>query len=319
MKKALITGITGQDGSYLAELLLEKGYEVHGIVKEAGKDKLWRLKNIADKINVYSGNVADEKIVEKIFSKVMPDEVYHLASVVEPRVIFEKEKDIFNTNFLGAYNLLREIKNQKPEVKLFLAGSSLMFGNVESSPQNEKTPFRPNTPYSIAKTTAFDFGVMYREVYGIFVANGILFNHESPRRDEFFLPRKITKSVGKIKAGVQDKLLLGDIQAKRDWSFAGDVVEAMWLMLQAKEADDFVVGSGELHSVQDILEISFNYAGLDWQKYVEIDESFKRSVDYVNLCADITKIKNTINWQPKVSFVKLIETMTAHDLKYFNQ
>ena len=190
MKKALITGITGQDGSYLAELLLEKGYEVHGLTRNIDEKKMWRLKNIADKINVYSGNVADEKIVEKIFSKVMPDEVYHLASVVEPRVIFEKEKDIFNTNFLGAYNLLRAVKSQKPDTRIFLAGSSLMFGKADSSPQNENTPFRPNTPYSIAKTTAFDFGVMYREVYGIFVANGILFNHESPAETNFFFQER---------------------------------------------------------------------------------------------------------------------------------
>ena len=245
----------------------------------------------------------------------MPDEVYHLASDVEPKLVFEEEGKTFNVNFLGTINLLHAIKQHKPESRLYCAGSSLMFGSVNTLPQSEETPMNPNTPYGIAKVAAHHFSKMYREAYGIFVCTGILFNHESPRRDECFLPRKITKAAARIKAGRQDKLLLGDIEVKRDWSFAGDVVESMWLMLQHDTPRDYVIGSGELHSIKELLQLAFGHVGMDWQQYVVSDPSLLRKVEYVNLCADPAKARNELGWEPKIQFRELIELMVNNDLK----
>ena len=318
MKKALITGITGQDGSYLTELLLSKGYEVHGTVKqgkEKKKEAFWRIAHVLDQITIHSCDVNNCGDVEIVFQLVMPDEVFHLASRVDARVLPDDEENVFRTNFFGTYYLLRTIKKYKEGCKLYCAGSSLMFGITDISPQNEKTPMNPTTPYGIAKTTAFHFVNMYRKTYGMFVCTGILFNHESPRRDEYFLPRKITASVARIKTGRQKKLILGNINTKRDWGYAGDVVKSMWLMLQQNKLEDYVIGTGELHSVKELLEIAFGYVGLKWDEYVVIDKSLVRKVDYTNLCADITKAKEKLKWKPKMSFQELIETMTAHDLK----
>lgn len=318
MKKAIITGITGQDGSYLAELLLEKGYEVHGIARSSldeNPDRFWRLRAIQSKLNMHVCNVMEAEQVTSMFLDVLPDEVYHLASNVEPKLVFEEDKDTFNINFLGGINFLHAIKMHKDGCRLYCAGSSLMFGAVKNSPQNEESPMNPTTPYGIAKVAAYHFVRMYRESYGVFACTGILFNHESPRRAATFLPRKITKAVARIKAGKQAKLVLGNIETKRDWSFAGDVVESMWLMLQESNPQDFVIGSGKLHSIEELLEIAFGYVGLNWQDFVIADKSLLRKVEYSNLCADATKAKNELDWIPKVGFRELIEEMVLEDLK----
>lgn len=318
MKKAIITGITGQDGSYLAELLLQKGYEVHGIEKPSNaKDsgRHWRLAEIKDNLILHQCDVTNSDQVESIFSSLMPDEVYHLASKVQPRLIFEEEKDIFDVNFLGVHNYLRAIKKYRDSCRLYCAGSSLMFGTVYAAPQNEDTPMNPTTPYGIGKVAAHHFVRMYREAYDIFACTGILFNHESPRRDEIFLPRKITKAAANIKLGRQEKLVLGDIESKRDWAYAGDVVKSMWLMLQQNSAEDYVIGSNELHSIKDLLQIAFEYLDLNWQDYVVQDSGLLRKIDYVNLCADTRKAKEKLGWEPKVGFRELIEKMVQYDLE----
>lgn len=317
-RRALITGVAGQDGSYLAELLLKKGYEVHGATRGHEKsrpDRLWRLNAIKDRLNLHVCDVVDTDQTTSLFEALLPDEVYHLASDVEPKLIFEEEGKTFNVNFLGTINLLRAIKQYKQESRIYCAGSSLMFGAVRTSPQNEETPMNPTTPYGIAKVAAYHFSRMYREAYGIFVCTGILFNHESPLRDETFLPRKITKAAASIKAGKQDKLILGNIEAKRDWSFAGDVVDSMWLMLQQDIPKDYVIGSGELHSIKELLQIAFGYVGLNWQDYVVSDPNLLRKVEYVNLCADAAKARNELGWVPRVGFRELIEQMVKEDSK----
>jgi len=318
MKKAIITGITGQDGSYLAELLLEKNYEVHGIERPSkGKDdhRLWRIFGIIDKLSLHDCDVTDSEHVESVFLSVMPDEIYHLASNVQPLVIFEEDKNTFDINFLGTFNLLHAVKKYKDNCRLYCAGSSLMFGRVHVSPQNENTPMNPTTPYGIGKVAAHHFVRMYREAYGVYACTGILFNHESPRREDIFLPRKITKAVANIKSGKQDKLLLGDIELKRDWAYAGDVVESMWLMLQQDIPDDFVIGSSELHSIKELLQIAFRLVDLNWQDYVVLDSGLLRNIEYVNLCADSRKAREKLGWTPKVHFKELVELMVQNDLE----
>lgn len=318
MKKALITGIVGQDGSYLAELLLEKDYEVHGTERPLnGKDngRLWRISDIIDKVRLHDCDVTNSAQVESVFLSVMPDEVYHLASKVQPRLVFEEEKNIFDVNFLGVFNFLRAIKRYKDGCRLYCAGSSLMFGPARVSPQNEDTPMNPTTPYGIGKVAAHHFVRMYREAYGIYACTGILFNHESPKRDEIFLPRKITKAAANIKVGKQKKLLLGDIDSERDWAYAGDVVESMWLMLQQENPEDYVIGTSELHSVKELLEIAFRFLDLNWQDYVVLDPGLLRKIDYVNLCADTRKAREKLGWMPKVHFRELVELMVQNDFE----
>ena len=316
MKKALITGIAGQDGSYLAEFLISKGYKVHGIQnpsKIVDGERPWRLLGIIDAIALHKCDVTDSMQVDSIFKSVMPDETYHLASDVQPRLIFEEERKTFDVNFLGTLNFLHAIKKYNHKSKLYCAGSSLMFGEVTSSPQNESTPMNPTTPYGIGKVAAYHFAKMYRQVYGVFACTGILYNHESPRRDEVFLPRKITKAAANIKLGNQKELLLGDIKVKRDWTYAGDVVESMWLMLQQGAADDFVIGSNMLHSIEDLLEVSFGYLELNWKDYVVFDSNLLRNVEYMNLCSDTTKARVNLKWSPKIGFDNLIESMVKND------
>jgi GDPmannose 4,6-dehydratase len=317
-KKALITGIVGQDGSYLTELLLKKNYEVHGIVsyaQNANPDKRWRINGLETQIKLHECDLIDAGDIDNIVAVVLPDEIYHLASNVDPKVIFEEEIATFNINFWITINLLRAVKKFKHDSKIYCAGSSLMFGDVQECPQSEQTTMNPTTPYGIAKVAAFQFVRMYREAYGIFACTGILFNHESPRRDEKFLPRKISKAVAKIKFGKQNLLTLGDIEIKRDWSFAGDVVESMWLMLQARKPSDYVIGSGELHSIREILQIAFSYVGLDWQKHVIKDESLIRKIEYVNLCANPQRARTELHWKPRVGFRELIIEMVREDMK----
>jgi GDPmannose 4,6-dehydratase len=317
-KLALITGIAGQDGSYLAEFLLDKNYEVHGVIADyhyQDRSRLWRLKSLEGRIRLHVIDVLNFQQTENCISKLRPDEIYHLASNVEPRVIFEDEINTYNINFTGTINLLRAIHKTRVNSKLYCAGSSLMFGKVTESPQNEDSSMNPTTPYGIAKVAALHFIRMYREAYGVFACMGILYNHESPRRDDRFLPRKITKAVASIKAGKQSTLELGNINIQRDWSFAGDVIESMWLMLQAEKPRDYVVGSGVLHSIEELLAVAFGAVGLDWRKYVVMNDKFFRNIDYENLCADISKAKMELNWSPRVNFEQLILNMVEADMK----
>jgi GDPmannose 4,6-dehydratase len=308
-KKAIITGIAGQDGSYLAEFLIKKNYQIFGVVKPEqilNQDKLWRIKNIKNDIEILSFDLNDKNQLVEQFCKIRPDEIYHLASNVNTNTVFEDEINIINSNLWGSISLLRVIKEYKKDCRFYCAGSSLMFGEVTETPQNEQTRFNPTTPYGIAKVATYHYLKMYREVYEIFACMGILFNHESPRRDINFLPKKIVKAVAEIKFGSNQKLALGDIEIKRDWSFAGDVVESMWLMLQRDKPSDYVIGSGELHSIREILEIAFGYVNLDWKKYVVKDEKYIRKVEYLNLCADSKKALTELGWQSKIIFKNLI-------------
>ena len=317
-KLALITGIAGQDGSYLAEFLLSKNYEVHGVITDyqnQDEAKLWRLKDLSADIKLHMFDVLSAQQVESFIAELRPSEIYHLASNVEPRVIFEDEINTFNINFTGTVNLLRAIQKAQTNSKLYCAGSSLMFGRTLESPQNEDTRMSPTTPYGIAKVAALHFIQMYREAYGIFACMGILFNHESPRRDERFLPRKITKAVAHIKHGKQSILELGDLDMQRDWSFAGDVIESMWLMLQAEQPRDYVIGSGALHSIKDLLSIAFGAVGLDWRDYVVVNDKLFRKIEYGNLCADIKRANIELNWRPKLNFEQLIMKMVEVDMK----
>lgn len=317
-KIALITGIAGQDGSYLAEFLLHKNYEIHGVItnyQSQDETKLWRLKGLEGHLKLHIVDILNVQQVESFVADLRPEEIYHLASNVDPRVIFNDEINTFNINFTGTVNLLRSIHKANTRSKLYCAGSSLMFGEILTSPQNEDSRMNPTTPYGIAKVAAFHFIRMYREAYGLFACMGILFNHESPRRDERFLPRKITKAVALIKSGKQSILELGDLDIKRDWSYAGDVIESMWLMLQAQNPRDYVIGSGVQHSIKDLLSIAFSAVGLDWKNHVVVSDKFFRKIEYGNLCADNKRAKIELNWEPKVNFEELIIKMVQSDLK----
>lgn len=316
MRTALITGISGQDGIYLSELLAEKKYLIHGIVNPLSPDKKTSSveKNLFQSITIHKCDICDFNSIEKIICEVKPDEIYHLASSVEPLVINNEEISIFDVNFIPGVNILNIVKIHLPKTKVYLAGSSLMFGHTTELSQSEETPMRPTTPYGIAKVALFNFMNMYRHVYDLHICMGILYNHESPRRNQKFLPKKITKAVAKIKAGKQSELILGDILISRDWSFAGDIVKSMWLMLQSEDPNDYVVGSGVLHSPKDILNIAFREAGLDWHQYVKFDNKFYRSVEYTNLCADISKINKELNWSPSMKFEDLIILMVREDM-----
>ncbi|MEW6408117.1 MAG: GDP-mannose 4,6-dehydratase [Patescibacteria group bacterium] len=313
MKKALITGITGQDGSYLAEFLIKKGYEVHGIIFRK-TDNSWRIEDIKEKVKVYECDVKNEEKIIELVKTIMPDEIYHLASRVDTRIVFEDEEDILKTNFESIHFFLRAIKLYSGKSKFFLAGSSLMFGDAKESPQNENTALNPNNPYGIAKTAGFYLVKMYRDNYGIFACTGILYNHESPRRDLKFLPRKVTSAAAKIKLGKEKELILGNIEAKRDWGFAGDYIEAMWLMLQANKPDDYVIGTGEIHTVKDILDVAFKEVGLEWDKYVVVSNEFFKEEGGQPLVADISKIKKELGWWPKTPFKEMIKAMVQNDL-----
>ena len=306
----------GQDGSYLADLLLSKNYEVHGIVSNVKNiEGLARINHIIDRVHLHEGRVEDTEKIKTIFKTVMPDEVYHLASRVEPRLLFAEEQNIFEVNFLGGFNLLQAVVEFKKDCRIYCAGSSLMFGNVTECPQSEKTVMNPTTPYGIAKVACYQYLKMYRQAHSIFACMGILYNHESVRRSDYFLPRKITKAVAHISKGLQDRLTLGDIETQRDWAFAGDVVESMWLTLQQDQPEDYVIGTGQLHTIKELLEIAFQTVGLNWKDYVECDQQLMRKVEYTNLCADITKAKTKLNWTPKVQFADLIKSMVQHDLE----
>jgi len=329
MKKALITGITGQDGSYLAELLLQKGYEVHGIIRRASTFNTDRIDHLYKdphdpeaRLFLHYGDLTDGTGLRRILEKVQPDEVYNLGAQSHVKVSFEQPEytaDVVATGTLRLLEALRDyIKVSGKEVRIYQAGSSEMFG-ASPPPQNEKTPFYPRSPYAAAKVAAYWYAVNYREAYGLFICNGILFNHESPRRGETFVTRKITRAVGRIKMGLQEKLYLGNLEAKRDWGYAGDYVEAMWLMLQKPEPDDYVIATGESHSVREFLEEAFGYVGLDWRRYVEVDPRYFRPTEVDHLQGDATKARAKLGWRPKVSFKELVRMMVDHDLELARQ
>ena len=319
MKKALITGITGQDGSYLAELLLAKGYEVHGIVRRVAfediEHRMWRLKNFYNRLVLHSASLENYASLFKVVEKIVPDECYHLAAQSFVSYSFEDEFSTININLNGTHYVLSALKEKAPRCKFYFAGSSEMFGLVKESPQNEQTAFHPRSPYGISKVAGFDLTRNYREAYGLFASSGILFNHESPRRGFEFVTRKISNAAARIKLGLDQTLTLGNLEAKRDWGFAGDYVEAMWLMLQREQPDDFVIATGETHSVREFAELAFSHLGLDYKKYLAIDDRLKRPSEVNLLCGDYGKAKKTLGWQPRVKFEQLVGLMVEADLK----
>jgi GDPmannose 4,6-dehydratase len=321
MKKALITGITGQDGSYLAELLLEKGYQLWGIMRRSSSfhtgriDHLYKDPHEHPRLRLVYGDLTDGSNLSTIINEIQPDEVYNLGAQSHVRVSFDMPIYTADTDALGTLRLLEAIRSSDKPAKFYQASSSEMYGKVIETPQTEKTPFYPRSPYGCAKAYSFWQTVNYREAYGLFACNGILFNHESPRRGETFVTRKITRAATRIKLGLQDKLFLGNLEAKRDWGFAGDYVEAMWLMLQQDKPDDYVVATGESHSVKEFVDEVFSYLELDWQKYVEIDQRYFRPSEVDYLQGDASKAKKVLKWEPKVTFKELARIMTDADMK----
>ena len=323
-KTALVTGITGQDGAYLAELLLAKGYEVHGIIRRASSFNTDRIDHLYQdphesgrRMILHYGDLADGTGLRRILEKAQPDEVYNLGAQSHVKVSFDTPEytaDVVATGALRALEAIRDYMELKGKsVRYYQAGSSEMFGAAKP-PQSEATPFYPRSPYAVSKLAAHWYAVNYRESYGMFICNGILFNHESPRRGETFVTRKITRAVGRIKHGLQEKLYLGNMDAKRDWGFAGDYVEAMWLMLQQDQPDDYVVATGESWSVREFVELAFQEVGLNWQDHVEIDPRYFRPAEVDFLHGDPSKAKARLGWQPKVSFAELVKMMVKNDL-----
>jgi GDPmannose 4,6-dehydratase len=321
MKKALITGITGQDGSYLAELLLKKGYEVWGIIRRSSSFHTGRIDHLyvdphkKPKLRLVYGDLTDGSNLSSIIKQVEPDEIYNLGAQSHVRVSFDNPIYTVNTDALGTLRLLEAIRSNNKNVRFYQASSSEMYGKVKESPQTEKTPFYPRSPYGCAKVYSYWQTVNYREAYGIFACNGILFNHESPRRGETFVTRKITRAATRIKLGLQNKLYLGNLDAKRDWGFAGDYVEAMWLILQTDEPDDYIIATGQSHSVKEFLDEVFGHLELDWKKYVELDERYLRPSEVDTLCGDASKAQKKLGWKPKVTFKELARMMTDADMQ----
>lgn len=318
-KKALITGVAGQDGSYLAELLLKKGYEVHGLVRRAAvenqRERFSRIQRIMDAIRVHHGDVSDYPTVWRLIAEIRPDEVYHLAAQSFVQESFADPISTIRINIDGTHYLLSAIKALVPRCRFYFAATSEMFGRVRETPQNEQTPFNPVSPYGISKLASYYLTRMYREGDGLFAVSGILFNHESPRRSTEFVTRKITRAVAEIKLGRATELRLGNLDAKRDWGFAGDYVEAMWRMLQHKTPRDFVIGTGETHTVREFVEAAFGAAGMNWKKYVKIDKEFFRPVEVEILLADPGDAKKILGWHPKTGFHELVRMMVEADME----
>lgn len=318
MTRALITGITGQDGSYLAELLLEKGHEVHGLVRrvalEDPEHRLSRIAHLIDRLHLHAASLDSYPSIFTAVSEVRPEEVYHLAAQSYVGYSFDDAFSTFRANIDGTHFLLESVLRCVPECRVYFAGTSEMFGLADEVPQNERTRFHPRSPYGISKVTGFELARNYREAYGLFVACGILFNHESPRRGFEFVTRKITRHVARIRAGQARELPLGNLDAKRDWGFAGDYVEAMRLMLEHSRPDDFVVATGETHSVREFCKIAFARAGLDWERHVVVRPEFYRPAEVHLLLGDATKARRELGWQPTVGFEQLVHMMVDHDL-----
>jgi GDPmannose 4,6-dehydratase len=325
-KKALITGITGQDGSYLAELLLEKGYEVHGIIRRSSSFNTARLEHLYRdphdpnaRLRLHFGDLCDGIGLREILSRVEPDEVYNLGAQSHVRVSFDQPVYTVSTDAMGTIHLLEAIRDTQRPIRFYQASSSEMYGKVRETPQTETTPFYPRSPYACAKVFSYWQTVNYRESYGMFAVNGILFNHESPRRGETFVTRKITRAATRIKEGLQDKLFLGNLDAKRDWGFAGDYVQAMWLMLQQETPDDYVIATNQTRSVREFLDVVFTHLGLDWRKFVEVDPRYFRPAEVDLLLGDASKAKRELGWSPTVSFEQLAVMMTDQDWKLARQ
>ena len=326
-KKALITGITGQDGSYLAELLLSKGYEVYGIIRRASTFNTERIDHVYQdphttdrRLKLLFGDLNDASSLNKILRDVAPDEIYNLGAQSHVRVSFDIPEYTAEVGGLGALRLLEAIRETGlRETRFYQASSSELYGKVQEVPQRETTPFYPRSPYAAAKLYAYWITVNYRESYGLFACNGILFNHESPRRGETFVTRKITRAAAAIKLGLKNKLFLGNLDAKRDWGFAGDYVEAMWRMLQQEKPDDFVIATGETHSVREFLDEAFGYLNLDWQQFVEIDPRYFRPAEVDLLIGDASKARKQLGWEPKVSFRQLVQMMIDADVAELKQ
>ena len=320
MKKALVTGITGQDGSYLVELLLGKGYEVYGIIRRSSSFHTGRIDHLYEdphnqpKLKLIYGDLTDGGNLSMIIGDIKPDEVYNLGAQSHVRVSFDTPIYTADVDAVGTLRLLEAIRVLEKPAKFYQASSSEMYGKVLETPQTETTPFYPRSPYGCAKVYSYWQTVNYREAYNLFACNGILFNHESPRRGETFVTRKITRAATRIKLGLQDKLYLGNLDAKRDWGFAGDYVEAMWLMLQQDRADDFIVATGETHSVREFLDEVFGCLDLDWQEYVEIDQRYFRPTEVDLLLGDAGKAKKVLKWEPKVGFKDLAKMMVESDM-----
>jgi GDPmannose 4,6-dehydratase len=321
MKKALITGITGQDGSYLAELLLAKDYEVHGLIRRSSSFNTERIDHIyqdphepGPRLRLHYGDLNDGSSLNKLVRTIRPDEIYNLGAQSHVRVSFDIPEYTGESVGLGAVRLLEAIRESGVETRFYQASSSEMYGNASERPQNERTPFKPRSPYATAKVYAYWMTVNYREACGLYAVNGILFNHESPRRGETFVSRKISKAAARIKLGVQEKLYLGNLDAKRDWGFAGDYVEAMWLMLQQDEPDDYVIATGETHSVRDFLDRAFGHLDLDWKQHVEIDPKYFRPTEVDLLLGDANKARHNLGWTPRIGFEELIRMMVDADL-----
>lgn len=316
MKKALITGVTGQDGSYLAELLLEKGYEVHGIIRRSSSFNTARVDHIFDQLHLHHGDLTDASNIARLLHRVAPDEIYHLGAQSHVRVSFDTPEFTGDVTGLGTVRLLEAIRESGACPRFYQASSSEMFGKVQEIPQRETTPFYPRSPYGCAKVFAFWTTVNYRESYGIHASNGILFNHESPRRGETFVTRKITRAVAEIRRGKRKELRLGNLDAKRDWGYAKEYVEAMWLMLQQEKPDDYVIATGETHSVREFLEEAFSIVQLNWQDYVVIDPKYFRPTEVDLLIGDPSKAERQLGWKPKTTFKQLVELMVEAEFAY---
>lgn len=313
MKKALITGISGQDGSYLAELLLQKGYEIHGIIRRHSTPSTSRIDHIFSDLHLHYGDVTDASSTANTIDEVKPDEIYHLAAQSHVRTSFDIPTYTAQATGIGTLNILEAIKGKG--VKFYQASSSELYGGIYGAATDETVPFHPRSPYAIAKQFAYWSAVNHREAYGTFACNGILFNHESPRRGETFVTKKITKAAVRISRGLQDKLFLGNLDARRDWGFAGDFVEAMYLMLQQPKPDDYVIATGVTHTVRDFLDAAFGYLSLDWHKYVEIDSRLYRPTEVDMLLGDASKARRVLGWEPKVPFGILVKAMVEAELE----
>ncbi|MET0388604.1 MAG: GDP-mannose 4,6-dehydratase [Polyangiales bacterium] len=322
MKKALVTGITGQDGSYLAELLLDKGYEVYGLVRRSSSFNTSRIDHLyrdpheeGVRLRLIYGDLNDASSINQVLRKVQPDEIYNLGAQSHVRVSFDVPEYTAEATGVGTVRLLEAIRETGLQCRFYQASSSELYGKVVETPQRETTPFYPRSPYACAKAYAYYITVNYRESYGMHASNGILFNHESPRRGETFVTRKVTKAAAHIKLGLQDKLFLGNLDAKRDWGFAGDYVEGMWLMLQQDKPDDYVLATGETHSIRELLDIAFGALDLDWKKHVEIDPRYFRPAEVDLLLGDATKAQQKLGWRPRVGFTELVKMMVDADVQ----